>query len=123
MGRLPLCAVRQERPGPDLQGRQRRGTAPQRRTGAAQGRGPGQLDPPAVPLTLHRGPCPHTAGASCRPWPPACRLVAEVYMKSKDLLGRHGEDLAAGLLEALGMLVVERNWRCSEGEIDIVALD
>ncbi len=44
-------------------------------------------------------------------------------MKSKDLLGRHGEDLAAGFLEALGMLVVERNWRCAEGEIDIVALD
>ncbi|NUS35890.1 MAG: YraN family protein [Pseudarthrobacter sp.] len=44
-------------------------------------------------------------------------------MKSKDVLGRRGEDLAAGYLEALGMLVVERNWRCSEGEIDIVALD
>jgi putative endonuclease len=44
-------------------------------------------------------------------------------MKSKDLLGRHGEDLAAGYLESLGMLVVERNWRCPEGEIDIVALD
>lgn len=44
-------------------------------------------------------------------------------MKSKDLLGRHGEELAAGYLESLGMLVVERNWRCTEGEIDIVALD
>jgi putative endonuclease len=44
-------------------------------------------------------------------------------MKSKDLLGRHGEDLAAGYMESLGMLVVERNWRCPEGEIDIVALD
>ena len=44
-------------------------------------------------------------------------------MKAKDLLGRRGEDLAAGYLESLGMLVVERNWRCTEGEIDIVALD
>jgi putative endonuclease len=44
-------------------------------------------------------------------------------MKSKDLLGRRGEELAAGYLESLGMLVVERNWRCTEGEIDIVALD
>ena len=44
-------------------------------------------------------------------------------MKSKDLLGRRGEELAAGYLESLGMLVVERNWRCPEGEIDIVALD
>jgi putative endonuclease len=36
-------------------------------------------------------------------------------MKSKDLLGRRGEELAAGYLESLGMLVVERNWRCTEG--------
>jgi putative endonuclease len=44
-------------------------------------------------------------------------------MKAKDLLGQRGEELAAGYLESLGMLVVERNWRCTEGEIDIVALD
>ena len=44
-------------------------------------------------------------------------------MKSKDLLGRRGEELAAVYLESLGMLVVDRNWRCTEGEIDIVALD
>ena len=44
-------------------------------------------------------------------------------MKAKDLLGRHGEDLAVGYLETLGMLIVERNWRCSDGEIDVVALD
>ena len=44
-------------------------------------------------------------------------------MRAKDVLGRHGEDLAAGYLESLGMQVVDRNWRCPEGEIDIVALD
>jgi len=44
-------------------------------------------------------------------------------MKAKDLLGRRGEELAAEYLESLGMLIVERNWRCREGEIDIVALD
>jgi putative endonuclease len=44
-------------------------------------------------------------------------------MKAKDLLGRRGEELAAAYLESLGMLIVERNWRCAEGEIDIVALD
>lgn len=44
-------------------------------------------------------------------------------MKPKDRLGRHGEDLAVEYLEAQGMLVVERNWRCAGGEIDIVALD
>ena len=44
-------------------------------------------------------------------------------MRAKDVLGRRGEDLAAGYLEAHGMRIVERNWRCAEGEIDIVALD
>ncbi len=44
-------------------------------------------------------------------------------MRAKDVLGRRGEDLAAGFLESLGMRVVDRNWRCPEGEIDIVALD
>lgn len=38
-------------------------------------------------------------------------------------LGERGEDAAAAFLERAGMTVVERNWRCSAGEIDIVALD
>jgi len=38
-------------------------------------------------------------------------------------LGQRGEDAAAAFLERAGMTVVERNWRCSAGEIDIVALD
>jgi putative endonuclease len=36
-------------------------------------------------------------------------------------LGRRGEALAAGLLEAAGLRVVARNWRCRQGEIDLVA--
>jgi len=44
-------------------------------------------------------------------------------MAAKDVLGRRGEDLAAGHLAASGLTIVERNWRCSQGEIDIVALD
>jgi putative endonuclease len=38
-------------------------------------------------------------------------------------LGRYGEDLAARWLVELGMSVLERNWRCPAGEIDIVARD
>jgi putative endonuclease len=38
-------------------------------------------------------------------------------------LGQRGEDAAAAFLERVGMQIVERNWRCSAGEIDIVALD
>ena len=44
-------------------------------------------------------------------------------MRAKDVLGRRGEELAAGYLEAHGMQILDRNWRCPEGEIDIVALD
>lgn len=38
-------------------------------------------------------------------------------------LGRYGEDLAARYLTDLGMEVLERNWRCEHGEVDLVALD
>jgi putative endonuclease len=36
-------------------------------------------------------------------------------------LGQAGEQMAVGALEAAGFTVVTRNWRCSAGEIDIVA--
>lgn len=42
-------------------------------------------------------------------------------MAAKDTLGRRGEDLAADYLSGLGLDIVERNWRCALGEIDIVA--
>lgn len=38
-------------------------------------------------------------------------------------LGRRGEDLAAEHLRAGGLVVLSRNWRCREGELDIVATD
>ncbi|MFF2270823.1 YraN family protein [Agromyces sp. NPDC058136] len=38
-------------------------------------------------------------------------------------LGRRGEQLAADHLIARGMAVIERNWRCRHGEIDLVASD
>lgn len=33
-----------------------------------------------------------------------------------------GEDLAAAHLERLGWRVLARNWRCAEGEVDIIAV-
>ena len=36
-------------------------------------------------------------------------------------LGRHGETLAARWYENNGYRVVDRNWRCEIGEIDLVA--
>lgn len=44
-------------------------------------------------------------------------------MGDKDDLGRRGEEQAAAYLTGLGWRVLDRNWRCREGEIDIVALD
>jgi putative endonuclease len=41
--------------------------------------------------------------------------------KSRKELGRWGEQLAASHLESLGYQVIERNWRCRRGEIDLVA--
>jgi putative endonuclease len=44
-------------------------------------------------------------------------------MRAKDAVGRYGEDVAARHLAAAGMEILERNWRCRAGEIDIVARD
>ncbi|GGL40867.1 YraN family protein [Phycicoccus endophyticus] len=38
-------------------------------------------------------------------------------------LGRYGEELAARYLRERGLEVLERNWRCEHGEVDIVARD
>lgn len=38
-------------------------------------------------------------------------------------LGDFGERVAARFLADLGMVILDRNWRCPAGEIDIVALD
>ena len=38
-------------------------------------------------------------------------------------VGRYGEDVAARFLAAAGLVVLERNWRCELGELDIVARD
>ncbi len=37
--------------------------------------------------------------------------------------GARGETLAARYLESLGLSVLSRNWRCREGELDLVATD
>lgn len=36
-------------------------------------------------------------------------------------LGRAGEDLAAEHLRGQGYVILTRNWRCREGELDLVA--
>ena len=38
-------------------------------------------------------------------------------------VGAYGERLAARYLTEVGMRILDRNWRCDQGEIDIVAMD
>jgi putative endonuclease len=44
-------------------------------------------------------------------------------MNARTALGRYGEQVASRWLTDAGMAVLERNWRCRHGEIDIVARD
>jgi putative endonuclease len=44
-------------------------------------------------------------------------------MRASAELGAFGERVAERHLVAAGFVIVDRNWRCRAGEIDIVALD
>ena len=44
-------------------------------------------------------------------------------MAEKDEVGRRGEQVAVDHLTERGYRVLDRNWRCPIGELDIVALD
>jgi putative endonuclease len=43
--------------------------------------------------------------------------------RSNRQLGDYGERLACRYLADIGFTILERNWRCVRGEIDIVAVD
>ncbi|MEO7422849.1 MAG: YraN family protein [Ornithinibacter sp.] len=65
-----------------------------------------------TPRSAQRAPTPQRPSAPrARPEPASARL------------GRWGEDLAVRYLRDLGLEVLERNWRCEFGEVDIVARD
>lgn len=44
-------------------------------------------------------------------------------MADKDVLGRAGEDRAARYFEEHGFRILARNWRCADGELDLVVAD
>ena len=54
-------------------------------------------------------------------------VSATLYSMAKDdrrrLFGQHGEQRAAQFLQDLGYTIVNRNYRCQRGEIDLVARD
>jgi len=43
--------------------------------------------------------------------------------QARRAIGAYGEEVAARHLLAQGMCLLERNWRCAEGEIDILLRD
>ena len=43
-------------------------------------------------------------------------------MRAKDAVGAYGERVAVRLLEDEGYVVLDRNWRCRSGELDVVAM-
>jgi len=43
--------------------------------------------------------------------------------QARQALGAYGEDVAARHLVEQGLVLLERNWRCDEGEIDLVLRD
>jgi len=55
----------------------------------------------------------------------AARIAAIVagVTRAKDAVGAYGERVAARLLADAGMDVLDRNWRCALGELDLVARD
>lgn len=44
-------------------------------------------------------------------------------MRAKDAVGAYGERVAADFLRDAGLTLLERNWRCPDGEIDLIAAD
>jgi putative endonuclease len=44
-------------------------------------------------------------------------------MQAKDIVGQYGERVAARLLRDSGLQLLEQNWRCPRGEVDIIARD
>ena len=44
-------------------------------------------------------------------------------LDSRRALGQLGEDIAVHHLQRLGYIILQRNYRCSQGEVDIIARD
>jgi putative endonuclease len=44
-------------------------------------------------------------------------------VRATDAIGRYGEDVAARHLTDAGLTILQRNWRCRAGELDIIAVE
>ena len=85
------------------------------------------LGPTIVHSGAARGASSTTGSGSDRPAlrspAPWCEEVTMAETTHHQALGRYGEALAARHLVERGMVVLDRNWRCPLGEIDLVLRD
>lgn len=63
------------------------------------------------------------AAAPPPPAPPQRAPSAPAAPNPRAVLGARGEQIAVDHLAAHGLVVLDRNWRCREGELDVVATD
>ena len=77
--------------------------------------------PPAA-TRASRGATPPAPRAAAARRPAVARRPAAA-LRPTAALGRYGEALAVRYLREQGMEVLERNWRCAHGEVDVVARD
>ena len=54
-------------------------------------------------------------------WPPDTERDDGRRVSTTSDLGAHGERIATAYLTDAGLRMLDRNWRCREGELDIVA--
>jgi putative endonuclease len=54
---------------------------------------------------------------------PAVQATVCAMTTQRRAVGAYGERVAAQHLQDLGLVILERNWRCSDGELDLVLRD
>ena len=57
------------------------------------------------------------------PHPGPSSATVSAMTKVRQAVGAHGERLAEQHLTEQGLVVLARNWRCSDGEIDLILRD
>jgi putative endonuclease len=75
---------------------------------------------PPAPPSARRWQPPHAPGRRDPDGTRQSLLAAKLAARQ---LGKRGEELSARFLTARGYVVLARNWRCREGELDLVVTD